>query len=215
MGGVVVCVWWGAGGRAVNENQTLEMKWPMFQGNEAHVGGRAVTSIKVMSHGRVRVKTIFWWMFIGKIRSDYYTACSANKHTPTDSERRLWYLNWLAPAKCFIRARLCANRYQWSLCPRCITTDKLQLKLQLQTATVSQAKDSPPPPTPHPRIHAGAHHCASHSQHRTVNPFSELLQLEHCPKMRRLLAVIYSYLSCIRPCQSGICCSGDRQRFTA
>lgn len=122
------------------------MKWPMFQGNEANVSGRAVTSIKVMSHGRVRVKTIFWWMFIGKIRSDYCAACSANKHTPTDSECRLWYLNWLAPAKCFIRARLCANRYQWSLCPRCITTDKLQLKLQLQTATVSQAKDSPPPP---------------------------------------------------------------------
>lgn len=28
---------WGCGG--VNENQTLEMKWPMFRGNEAHVGG--------------------------------------------------------------------------------------------------------------------------------------------------------------------------------
>lgn len=29
----------GGGGGAVNENQTLEMKWPMFRGNEAHVGG--------------------------------------------------------------------------------------------------------------------------------------------------------------------------------
>lgn len=29
----------GGGGGAVNENQTLEVKWPMFRGNEAHVGG--------------------------------------------------------------------------------------------------------------------------------------------------------------------------------
>lgn len=31
-----------------------------------------------------------------KIRGDYCAACAANKHAPTDSQHRLWCLNWAA-----------------------------------------------------------------------------------------------------------------------
>lgn len=139
-------------------------------------------------------------MYIAKIRGDYCTACAANKHAPTD-----WpvIFKWSGSAECFAGARPPrAKRHQWGLCPRRITSHKLLLKLRRQTATV---KDSP--------IARGWGTSSVHlSSWLTVASFRPAIAIR-APSQTACCDLLL-FVPRTRPCQSGVRCSAEGQRFT-